>query len=82
MKDLSLFNLSLTDPAVAYNSSDGASTTESHMTLPPSPSSILFASPDLIQSKTDAAWTSDLDVRNLSFVQEKKASLSFTKTTL
>lgn len=60
-----MFNLSLTDPAVTYNSSDGASSTGSHMTLPPSPSSILFANPDLIQSKTDAARTSDLDVRNL-----------------
>ncbi|XP_075872079.1 tudor domain-containing protein 5 [Nelusetta ayraudi] len=60
-QDSSLFNLSLTDPAVAYNSSDGASATESHMTLPPSPCSILCAHPDLIQSETDAAWTSDLD---------------------
>lgn len=77
MKDSSLFNLSLTDPAVAYNSSDGASATESHMTLPPSPCSILCAHPDLIQSETDAAWTSDLDVRNVRVLSRGKKKSFF-----
>lgn len=79
MKDSSLFSLSLTDPAVTYIGSDGAATAETHLTLPPSPSSFLFANPDLIQSEMDAARTSDRDVRNLS---RKKAFLSFAKTTL
>lgn len=71
MKDCNSFNLPGTDPTASCSSSDGASTNESRMTDPPCLSSILLSNPDLIQSETDAATTSALEVRNQSFVQEK-----------
>lgn len=74
MKDPSLCNLSLIDPAIMYISSDGASTTQNHLSSPRSPSA------NLVQSNTDVAGTSALAVRNLSFVQEKKNAAY--KTTL
>lgn len=57
----SLLDLSLPDAAFAHSRSDEASTTESHMTNPPSPSPIFISDPDLIQSEADAARTSALD---------------------